>query len=291
MLASLIDRTLPLRAVEIMRRRVTVDHLGRRLRVPVLRGGGTRVWARWRPDWKTEVLRRTLHNRHGAFVDVGANVGQTLLDFLATRSGSPYIAFEPIPECAAFLQRVVDWNNLAECRIIPAALDARASVSRLLVPSDDWSSATMLVGLRPGRPARETYVACVRFDDAWKDLGSPPIGLIKIDVEGAELSALAGMPEALRAWRPPILCEVLYADKEADMSAYAERMGELWLLLKAAEYRVHRIVKAGNQYEGLREVGEFPLQRWTAQNGEECDYLFVPNEQSLPVEPTSLAVR
>ncbi|MDH8239020.1 hypothetical protein QIG13_27750, partial [Klebsiella pneumoniae] len=37
----------------------------------------------WRPDWKTQLISQLLTLRRETLIDVGANRGQTLLDYLS----------------------------------------------------------------------------------------------------------------------------------------------------------------------------------------------------------------
>ncbi|GAA4028949.1 hypothetical protein GCM10022281_05060 [Sphingomonas rosea] len=39
----------------------------------------TRGLVSWESEWKTRAIKRVLKQRAGAFIDVGANIGQTLL--------------------------------------------------------------------------------------------------------------------------------------------------------------------------------------------------------------------
>ena len=60
----------------------------------------------WRPDWKTQLIRHFLEQRRGLFIDVGANVGQTLLDYLSCSPRHGYLGFEPSIEGAGTTFRV-----------------------------------------------------------------------------------------------------------------------------------------------------------------------------------------
>jgi FkbM family methyltransferase len=259
-------------------------HAESRFSVPVV-GPGPHVWLTWRPNWKAELIARVLEDRHGAFIDVGANVGHTLLDFLWCRTSCPYVGFEPNAECAGFLQQLIFENTLANCAVVPVGLADRAAVVKLFVPLGDSSSGTMLAKLRPGRPEREIFVSCVPFDDVWQTMGNPPISLVKIDVEGAELEVLTGMSGALSEQRPPVLCEVLHADARADLDAYAERTRALSRLLADADYLAYRVVKQGSSYAGLERVDGFPVWRWDQLRAEACDYLFIHRSADSPAAP------
>ena len=134
------------------------------------------------------------------FIDVGANVGQTLLDYCAAASGAGYLGFEPNPLCSSHLASIIEKNTLEDCRVIPAGLSDANGVAELLLEDlgDAEPAATMISDLRPGRIYRSVLICCLRFDDLAASIVNGPIALMKIDVEGAELLALRGMKRTLR---------------------------------------------------------------------------------------------
>lgn len=277
-----IDRAVPLRILERSKRRVEIHHAGRRLSIPTYSSKGLSSWARYESGWKAQIIDRLYVN--GTFVDVGANLGQTLLDYLSQPRPGPYVGFEPIPACAAFLSDIVTYNLLKACAIVPAALTGTPGVVVLRVPDGDLSSATMIEGLRSAGREQEIVVAATDFASAWDAVSGVRIGFVKIDVEGAELDVLAGMADQLRADRPTILCEVLRADPRADIRLYRRRISELSDLLDQLNYRVHRIVKPTGKIIGVERVNDFPLERWSPATAEDNDYLIVPGE----TRPSSL---
>ena len=64
----------------------------------------------WLPSWKTDLIKRLVSPDDGAFIDVGANVGQTLLDILSSHPTAQYIGFEPNPSCVFYLQSLIKLN-------------------------------------------------------------------------------------------------------------------------------------------------------------------------------------
>ena len=47
----------------------------------------------WTKSWRTEIIERLVDADNGLFVDVGANVGQTLLDLHLAQPKTSYIGF------------------------------------------------------------------------------------------------------------------------------------------------------------------------------------------------------
>lgn len=237
----------------------------------------------WRHDWKTKLLSRALKHSRGALIDVGANIGYTLLDFCAARSSGNYFGFEPNPDCIDLLSGIVRANRRDNCAIIPAGLSNENGLVRLYseLGSSADSGATIISGLRPNKNVALRYVACYRFDDVRESLGIDDISLIKIDVEGAELLVLEGASKTLSDLRPPIVCEVLQRDPCAHVDDYARAVKAVMHLLQGNRYQVHRILKTSDASDaiGFEPITEFPMQAWTTERAEECDYVFVPDEK------------
>ncbi len=98
------------------------------------------------------------------------------------------------------LSDVIRMNGRSDCSLIPAALADENTIRKLLLEKDSIvdSSASIEPDLRPDRDWAVQFVACYKLDDVRRQIGIDEIALIKIDVEGAELSALRGMTETLR---------------------------------------------------------------------------------------------
>lgn len=233
---------------------------------------------KWRPDWKTEAITAVLQHRHGGFVDVGANVGQTLADFLCAPVRSFYLGFEPNLICCQHLTGLISANGLDRCQVIPAALGNHNGVGELFRGGDSDPGASTRRDLRP-RLAFQPVAACVyRFDDLQGVLPEPQVALVKIDVEGSELEVLRGMESTIRELRPWIICEVLHRDSSADHETYRQRCAELMGLIRSLGYEVQRIVQdaTGMRVHDLHAIAEFPDVEWNEFSSTECDYLFLP---------------
>ncbi len=89
-------------------------------RIPIIRGIGDQN-AFMTEMWMVEVLKRLLPLKPGTFIDVGANIGQTLLKLRAVSQSTPYLGFEPNPACAAYMQELILANNFEQTLMIHRA--------------------------------------------------------------------------------------------------------------------------------------------------------------------------
>jgi FkbM family methyltransferase len=134
-------------------------------------------------------------------IDVGAHTGDLLRHMVALAPHGRHLAYEPLPDLAASLQRdypTVDVRN--------AALGDMAGE----LPFVHVTDRPALSGLRerelpPGATTDEIRVRVERLDDALPDGFEPDF--VKVDVEGGELQVFRGAIETLRRYQPTIWFE------------------------------------------------------------------------------------
>jgi FkbM family methyltransferase len=154
-----------------------------------------------------EALRRLL-GPGDVFYDVGANVGFfTILGARLVGAQGRVVAFEPVPACARAVAHNIALNEFAHAEIREEAVGAAGGRARLLVVGEaSWSHLAST-----GRHADvrdEIDVAVVAIDELVQAGAIPPPDVLKIDTEGAELQALAGMRATIARHRPAIVCEL-----------------------------------------------------------------------------------
>ena len=225
---------------------------GRDIRVPVTAGLGLMS----RPLWEQEsflnpTIARLLDASQGAFVDVGVNLGQTLLKVKTLQPERRYIGFEPNPLCVSFVRQLVSLNKFADTVIAPFGLSDAPRVMSLFARGDDPtdSAATVVEGLYVAQSTWDhTPVAVVPGDEALTSLGVGRVGLIKIDVEGAELEVIRGLEATLAAHRPSVICEVLpsYAAGQPRWAMRQPRTDALVGIMRTLGYRLFQLLPSGD---------------------------------------------
>ena len=143
-------------------------------------------------------------------VDIGAHKGGFLywLRDFATPGGRVY-AFEPQPELARYLERIValqGWENVV---VAEAGASSRPGSMELFVPAPDGvtSPGATLSPVDRSVPHHSVRVPVVTLDSYLEEHGSPRVTCIKCDSEGHELEVFKGAETCLRRHRPLLLFE------------------------------------------------------------------------------------
>lgn len=272
-------KRLPYRVRMALHVDVPLQLAGQTLAIPCHAGVGLRNLD-WQPSWKSALIAKLAQPARGVFVDVGANIGQTLLDVKLSHPRLGYVGFEPNPVCLSYLKALIHANHWTDCRLLPVALADAARCLPLYQHKDQLADAagSIVPNLRPSRDYDIDYVPCLRFDELWPTLSLGPIGFVKVDVEGAELETLTGMQASLRESQPVILVEVLFTDSRGDMAVQTARNAQLMQLLQGLGYQVLQLRKSADltTVAALEPITAFPQGYWSPQNKELCDYLCVP---------------
>jgi FkbM family methyltransferase len=127
-------------------------------------------------------------------VDVGANVGY-LTALAAARVGPSGLvhAVEPAPDNVAVLRANVARNGLSQVHVVEAAAGRHGGVRDLFLRGELSAVNSLYPSSCYARVTGVVEVPVVSIDD----LVDGRADLVKIDVEGAELDVLGGMPRLL----------------------------------------------------------------------------------------------
>jgi len=135
---------------------------------------------------KAEITPRI--NGNELVVDVGANCGFWTL--AAASAGARVIAFEPVLDNAALCRENLKLNSLeGRVTLFETAVSDRAGVAEIFVDASENAGEEASMHRQNG--GRALRVETVTLDEALGDRDEPLV-LLKIDVEGHEMSVLRG---------------------------------------------------------------------------------------------------
>lgn len=222
--------------------------------------------------WEPHLARyfaRTLQPEH-VFMDVGANFGYFTV--LAAATVARVIAFEPSTRTHAYCMANIALNRLANVELHHCGLwheDAIVELTRdpstlnaVIVPSSDTC-------------AHES-IQVVALDGLVRAgaLDLPRLDVVKLDVEGTELSALTGMRGTLARLRPTIVMEA----NPPMLARFGLTVDDVWTFFEALSYDLQvfahwqeRDPEPANTVDDLRRL--CPADGLT-------DLLAVPSEQA-----------
>ena len=252
---------------------------GKRIRIPLLAGTGLTNEMPSEP-WLHDLLHKMHGIDNGCIVDVGVNIGQTLLKVKSISRDWEYMGFEPNPVCVNYVSELVFLNKWDKVSIIPAGISSESMIQQLTLYGDVKSdaSASIVQGFR-GTTTSSRTMWVATFDVAAIPVlqNRDNIAVVKIDVEGAESLVLEGLQPLLRRPRPVIICEILPAyNKENRLRIRAQARVEE--ILNANKYRIFHIDKnPQSAFAGLKSLETIGINA----DIDRSDYLFLPEEKSL----------
>jgi FkbM family methyltransferase len=216
----------------------------------------TRVWAgnEWGAllarNYESEVMQQLPSLiRPGAVVyDVGSNIGLYALRFakLAGARGHVYCV-EANPLCNYFLCANMAENRLTNYTVLPVAasdhdtlIEFSINLGNFAVGIDHDSS------FFGGKPGARISVPARTLDGLIAHLRLPPPSVLKMDIEGAEASAIRGLARTIAAHRPSLILEL------HGRAAACETLSQL----ESAGYRYVE-VKSGRSFATARDVQDW----------------------------------
>ncbi len=209
------------------------------------------------------------------FIDVGANVGQSLLKLKSVFPESNYFGIEPNETCSRYLEKLVDMNDLKNCVIVQKALSDKVGDGKLFFFLDEATDRSASLDQNHLNTLQTSLTQEVQLIDANHLLqltnfpSSLKATLVKIDTERTEHLILHSFLK--EEFRSVFLVEILPPNSEKDN----ERVDEINHLLLSNRYSLFRIMKNNLNYAGLRSMDKLS-DTWSI---EESDYLLIPKEK------------
>jgi FkbM family methyltransferase len=170
-------------------------------------------------------------------------------------------------------------NGLEDCVVVPVALTTRREIVRLDFYGGNSvdSSASIVTDFRPDQKvSRSIFVPTFPFVEIASAVGAGPIGIVKIDVEGAERDVVASLLGTAERDRPWMIVEILPAYVATNERRISRQL-DIERMLNELGYFIFRIRKDGAQrFSELQRLNAFDLHGDITLS----DYLFCPSEDA-----------
>ena len=103
----------------------TIHLNGKKFKIPVNAGNRAVVVELW----MLEILKLLLiDKKNSTFIDIGVNLGQTLLKVKSIVPKINFVGFEPNPACVNYLEELIRLNGITNCKIYPFGLYTETGV-------------------------------------------------------------------------------------------------------------------------------------------------------------------
>ncbi len=188
---------------------------------------------------ETHIFLRSIFSRLPApanFLDIGANIGEMIIDVARLPNVGIVIGIEPHPQCAESCRRSVELNDFSNVVVKEKLLsNERGRMQFFLNPISP--NASCLSGPASGNILVESSV----LDDETASLEGEAVLLI--DVEGAELDVVMGGRSFIDRCRPLIIFEYnVITKRHFHLNEMAEELGP--------GYRIYRLRSSDGRLDG-----------------------------------------
>ena len=120
-----------------------------KLCIPVLNGlGYPNLFLK--PNWLYSIINELFATDGEGFIDVGANIGQTLMAVKTANHQIQYVGFEPSVSCCYYLKTLIRSNGFANCRVYNFALSDELKEMVLETNGEADPTGSIVSVLRPG---------------------------------------------------------------------------------------------------------------------------------------------
>lgn len=221
----------------------------------------------------------------GIFLDVGANIGQTMIEAFAFDRSIQYFGFEPNPAAFRYLNAVAAANAL-DATLFPWACSDAARPLKLYTFGALDTAATTRPEIRSNlyNEGNGHWIASYPIDLIAGALELKDNFVLKIDVEGAEFNVIAGARSTIEKYRPILICEVLNAHSEDEIAINDENKFRIENFCNQLDYDIYQQIFAPDDFYGdgnllgLQRLTEIAKSRLYIDYRTANDYVFVPKE-------------
>lgn len=210
----------------------------------------------WALDVEVKAAASVIHHPSPIIFDVGANTGEW--SFLMREhcpQATRFFLFEPQPAC----HKIIEGRRIPNSTLVPHAVSSTAGQTIELFVGKEASGLASLHQRRDSYFAQMDFspieVKAVTIDDVVEEYQLNRIDLLKIDVEGHELSVLKGAIQNLERGRIRALTFEFGSGNINSRTFFHD----FWDLLTPLGFEIYRILPSGR----LMRIGDYY---------EDCEY-------------------
>jgi FkbM family methyltransferase len=252
---------------------LTKKHGNRTFRIPVINCAGFSNLATAYEPWFDKFLRAVLDVPDAVMIDVGVNIGQTIIKTASFKKDIRYLGFEPNPTCYAYSRRLILENKMDNYKLFPVGLAEKFQLVSLVGDNDYAGGASIVKNFRANtkRYTNVQVVAVVEGDKAIAEEKLEKIDFIKVDVEGAELEVMRGFRETIGKFKPPVMLEILpvYDENNENGRRRKDRQDKLLQCMKDYGYDMYLIVETNST---IKKIDDIPVH----SDMNRTNYFFIP---------------
>ena len=224
----------------------------------------------WEPNITDWVTRR-LHQAD-VFIDVGANIGYfSVLASRLVKNDGHVVAIEASPEFTAIIGENLVLNKCTNVRFVNVA--ASDGAGRIPFYRPDPHNRANTTGILAGRELQPLFtIDSIALPDILTDEEITRTRLVKIDVEGLELSVVLGLIPKLAQMRSD--AELIIEISPDLLAAQGHTPTDLVDLLGAYGFNAYRVFNDYQPSSYVRKSPCSPPRRWRAPVTELSDLVF-----------------
>ncbi len=258
---------------------------GKSFKIPVLGNVGVSNLS-ISEQWMVDLLKALLSIDANKFVDVGVNIGQTLLKVKSVNSEIEYLGFEPNPSCIFYVNKLIKLNSIKNTTLYPVGISTKAELGELnfYFDSETDGSASIIKGFNSKDIDRREYIPLFDISMLKKKVDFEQMSILKVDVEGAELEVIKSFAEEIKKNKPFIITEILPVYNKEENSIRFERQNDLLETLHILGYTTFRIIKEKKNLIAIQKIESIGIH----SDLNKCEYLFVPDNKLEKLSSTRL---
>jgi FkbM family methyltransferase len=218
-------------------------------------------------EHETVNLIRALIKPRSHFFDIGANIGLISIPILRSCYDCIVYSFEPSPNALPYLHQTAAESPFTDrWRIIGKAVGSEVGETMFSISSPERGAYDGIKDTKRVVSEKKIRVPLTTVDNEWERNGKPQVSVMKIDVEGAEISVLQGSIGCISSEKPYIITEW----NGTNLIAYNCRFEELLEFAKKIKYRIFSMPHLNPIYDSIH----LKMQMFRTEN-----FLLVPEEQ------------